>query len=167
MSLHGHVGVHFSVKGWSPKIDMDIFEEPKNHRVFLDHKVWKKINFSESRLYMDMQGCILMLRVGAQNRYSHIWRAQKKPKILIRFNFWSAYFLKRGLFFWTQGWFLIIGFRWFLEPKKDQNSGAVYLYLYFIFMYLVWKRCVWEIIDEEDIYCARLAQLSTTFLFSK
>ena len=33
---------------------MDIFEEPKNHRAFLDHKVCKKINFSESRLYMAM-----------------------------------------------------------------------------------------------------------------
>ena len=42
---------------------MDIFEEPENQRVFLDHKVLKKINFSESSLYMDMQGCIWMLKV--------------------------------------------------------------------------------------------------------
>ena len=34
-------------------------------------------------------------------------------------------------------------------------------------MYLFWKGCVWEIIDEEDIYCARLAQFSTAFIFSK
>ena len=34
-------------------------------------------------------------------------------------------------------------------------------------MYLFWKRCVSERIDEEDIYCARLAQLSATFVFSK
>ena len=31
-------------------------------------------------------------------------------------------------------------------------------------MYLFWKRYVWEIIDEEEIHCARLAQLSTTFV---
>ena len=41
-SLHGHAGVHFDVKSWSPKIDIDICEEPKNQRVFLDHKVYKK-----------------------------------------------------------------------------------------------------------------------------
>ena len=70
--------MHFDVKGWSPKIDMDIFEEPKNHRAFLDHKVCKKINFSESRIYMAMQGCILMLRVGAQKS---IWAFLKRPKI--------------------------------------------------------------------------------------
>ena len=40
--------------------------KPKNHRVFLDHKVCRKMIFSESCLYMAMQGCILMLRVGAQ-----------------------------------------------------------------------------------------------------
>ena len=33
-SLHGHVGVHFDVKGWRPKIDKDIFEEPKNSPIF-------------------------------------------------------------------------------------------------------------------------------------
>ena len=52
--LHGHAGVHFNVKSWSTKIEMGIFGEPKNHRVFLDHKDCKKINFSESRLYMAM-----------------------------------------------------------------------------------------------------------------
>ena len=34
-------------------------------------------------------------------------------------------------------------------------------------MYLFWKICVWEKIVKEEIYCARLAQLSTTFVFSK
>ena len=34
-------------------------------------------------------------------------------------------------------------------------------------MYLFWKGCVWEMIDEGEIHCAHLAQLSTTFLFSK
>ena len=33
---------------------MDVFEEPKNHRAFLDHKVCGKINFRKSRLYMAM-----------------------------------------------------------------------------------------------------------------
>ena len=56
----------FGVKGWSPKIDMDIFEEPENHKVLLDLEMNKKMIFSESRLDMAMQGCILVLRVGAQ-----------------------------------------------------------------------------------------------------
>ena len=34
-------------------------------------------------------------------------------------------------------------------------------------MYLFWKWCVWEIIDEEEIYCARLAQFGTIFVFEK
>ena len=34
-------------------------------------------------------------------------------------------------------------------------------------MYLFWKRCVWEKIVKEEICCARRAQISTTFLFSK
>ena len=58
--------MHFGVKGWCPKIDMDFPEEPENQRVFLDNKVCKKMNFSESRLYMAMQGCISVLRVKAQ-----------------------------------------------------------------------------------------------------
>ena len=53
------------VKGWSPKIDIDIFEESKTQRVFLSLKVCKKMIFSESRLYMAMQGFDLVLRVGA------------------------------------------------------------------------------------------------------
>ena len=51
-SLYGHAGMQFDVKGWSPKIDIDIFEEPKNQRVSLDQKVCKKMLFSQSRLYM-------------------------------------------------------------------------------------------------------------------
>ena len=39
--------------------------------------------------------------------------------------------------------------------------------LKFTKMYLFWKICVWDKIVNEDIYCARLAQLSTTFLFTK
>ena len=34
-------------------------------------------------------------------------------------------------------------------------------------MYLFSKRCVWEKIVEEEIYCSCLAQLSTTFFFKK
>ena len=45
---------------------MDIFEEPENQKVFLDYKVPKKMIFSQSRITMAIQGCILMLRVGAQ-----------------------------------------------------------------------------------------------------
>ena len=45
------------------KIDVDIFEEPENERVFLDIKVYKNNNFIQSRLYMAMQGCDLVLRV--------------------------------------------------------------------------------------------------------
>ena len=56
--LHGHAEMYFDVKGWSPKIDIDIFEEPVNQRVFLDHKVPKKMFFLQSGLYMVMQGCI-------------------------------------------------------------------------------------------------------------
>ena len=56
---------------------MDIFEEPENHRVFLDHKVPKKMIFSQSRVSMAMQGCILVLRVGAQKS---IWTISEKPK---------------------------------------------------------------------------------------
>ena len=33
------------------------FEEPKNHKIFLDNKVCKKMSFSQSRLYIVMQGC--------------------------------------------------------------------------------------------------------------
>ena len=34
-------------------------------------------------------------------------------------------------------------------------------------MYLYWKRYDWKKIVEEEIYCSRLAQLSTNFLFTK
>ena len=32
---------------------------------------------------------------------------------------------------------------------------------------IFWEGYIWEIIDEEDIYCSRLAQFGTTFVFSK
>ena len=38
-SLHGHAGVLFGVKGWSQKIDMNIFEEPENQRLLVDDKI--------------------------------------------------------------------------------------------------------------------------------
>ena len=59
-SLHGHAGVHYNLKRWSPKIDIDIFEEPKNQRVLLDHKIHEKMIFSQSHVYMVMQGCDLV-----------------------------------------------------------------------------------------------------------
>ena len=34
-------------------------------------------------------------------------------------------------------------------------------------MCLFWKWCAWEKIVREEIYCARLGQISTTFVFSK
>ena len=57
---------------------MDIFKEPKSHRVSIDNKVCKKMIFSKSRLYMAMQGCELVLRVGAQKS---IYTFLKSPKI--------------------------------------------------------------------------------------
>ena len=65
-SLHGYAEVHFDVMGCSIKNDIDIFEKAENQRVFLDRKVPKKMILSQSRIYMAMQACILMLRVGAQ-----------------------------------------------------------------------------------------------------
>ena len=62
---------------------MDIFEEPKNHRVLLDHKVCKKINFSGSRLYMAWQGCISVLRVGAQKSVQTYLKSPKNHRVLL------------------------------------------------------------------------------------
>ena len=39
--------------------------------------------------------------------------------------------------------------------------------LKFIIMHLFWTICISEKNVQKDIYCARLAQLSTTFIFSK
>ena len=57
---------------------MDIFEEPENQKVLADDKVYKKMFFSQSRLYMTMQGCILMLGVEAQK---FIKTFSTRPKI--------------------------------------------------------------------------------------
>ena len=70
--------MQFGVKGWSPKIDVDIFEEPGNQRVILDLKIHKKMIFSQSRLDMAMHGCNLVLRVGSQKS---IWTFLKSSKI--------------------------------------------------------------------------------------
>ena len=58
--------MHFDIKGWSPQIDIDIFEEPENRRLLADDKVPKKMILIESRVHMAMQGCIFILRFGAQ-----------------------------------------------------------------------------------------------------
>ena len=106
---------------------MDIFEEHKNHRVFLDHKDCKKINFSESRLYMAMQGCISVLRVGAQKS---IWTYLKSPKIIESSK--TIKFAKRSILvkvvstwpcrgaFRCLGWSLKIGIDIFKEPKNHR-----------------------------------------------
>ena len=56
---------------------MDILEEPENQRVLLDLKMNKKMIFSESRLDKAMQGCILVLRVGAQKSILSFLRSSK------------------------------------------------------------------------------------------
>ena len=56
---------------------MDILEEPENQRVLLDLKMNKKMVFSESRLDMAMQGCNLVLRVGAQKSILTFLRSPK------------------------------------------------------------------------------------------
>ena len=69
--------MHFGVKGWSRKIDMDILEKPENQRVILDLKMNKKMIFNESRLDMAMQGWILLLRVGDQKSILTFLRSPK------------------------------------------------------------------------------------------
>ena len=62
--------MRIGVKGWSPKIDIHIFEEPKNQRVFLDLKVYKKLNIIQRRLcghagvHFGVKGCFFVHRVG-------------------------------------------------------------------------------------------------------
>ena len=76
--LHGYAGEHFDVKGWSPKIDMDISEDPENQRMFAGDKVSIRMVFVESRLYMAMQRCIFMLWVGTQKSIETFLRSPKK-----------------------------------------------------------------------------------------
>ena len=54
----------------------------------------------------------------------------------------------------------------FFEIRIFENCMSKQI-LKFTNMYLFWKRCVSYKIVEEEIYCSRLAQLSTTFVFSK
>ena len=132
-----------------------IFEEPKNHRVLLDHKVCKKMNFSESRLYMAMQGCISVLRVGAQksiqtylkslfcrkrvvfldigvvfdNQFQVISRAQKSPK------FWYT-LISVGLNSQKKGCFLDIGVvfdNWFQVVSRAQKKPKILVQFIFNF----------------------------------
>ena len=69
---------------------MDIFEEPEDQRVLLDLKMNKKMIFSESRLYMAMQGWILLLRVGV---LKSTWTFLRSTKI--REYFWTLKYTKR------------------------------------------------------------------------
>ena len=59
---------------------MDILEEPENQRVLLDLKINKKMIFSEIRLYMAMQGCIFMIRVGVEKSILTFLRSPKITK---------------------------------------------------------------------------------------
>ena len=79
------------------------FEEPENQRVFLDHKVPKKMFFIYSRVYMVMQGCLLMLRVGAQKSIETFLRS---PKIA---QYSGVVFFVQNVFFLIKGCFPVIG----------------------------------------------------------
>ena len=118
--------MHFDVKGCKPKINRGIFEEPKNHRVFPDHKISKKMHFSESHLYMAMQGCILMLRVGAQKS---IWAFLKSQKVA---QYSQIVFFVQNVFSKFKDCFSVIGvvfskmiFVYLKSPKIARNSGTV------------------------------------------
>ena len=54
----------------------------------------------------------------------------------------------------------------FFEIRIFENCMSKH-FLKLTNMYLFWKWCVWEIIDEGEIYCALLAQLNPTFVFSQ
>ena len=55
--------------------------------------------FIQSRMYMAMHGCDLILKVGAQKSIDIFEEPNKKPKILVHFNFWRADLLEKGFFF--------------------------------------------------------------------
>ena len=85
--------MHFDVKGWNSKIDKDIFEEPENQRVLANDNVPKKMISTQNRLYMAMQGCIFMLRVGAQKVIDTFLRSSKIAR-----NFGLVYFAQKVFF---------------------------------------------------------------------
>ena len=60
MPLHGLGILIVDGKGWCPKMDIDIFKEPENQRVFLDNEVYKKMIFIQPEYEQEMQGLILM-----------------------------------------------------------------------------------------------------------
>ena len=78
-------------ESWSKYVFID-FEQPENQRVFLDHKVPKKMFFIYGRVYMVMLGCILMLRVGTQKLIDIFAKPENSPI------FWSSFFV-RNVFF--------------------------------------------------------------------
>ena len=85
------------------KIDMVIFEETENQRIFLDHRVPKNVIFNQSHVYMTMQGCIFMLGVGAQKS---IKTFLKGPKIA---RYSEVVFFVQKVFFQIKGCLLVIG----------------------------------------------------------
>ena len=103
-----------------------------------NEKVCKKMIFIQSCLCMAMQGCDLILRVGARKSiYRHFQSAQKNLKFWYTYNFLRTHVLERGLFFRHRGdfWELISGD--FQSPEKAQNSGRVYFQ--FIQIFLKWR----------------------------
>ena len=77
--------------------------------------------FSQSRLYMTMQGCILMLRVGAQKSIQTFW---KSPKIA---RYSGVVYYAQKVVFKIKGCFSVTGvvfskmiFGYFKSPKIVQ-----------------------------------------------
>ena len=125
-SLHGHAGMHFGVNGWSPKIDMDIFKKPENQRAFLGYKISKTLFFSQSRVYMIMHGCILMLRFCAQKSIQTFLKSRKTAQ------YSQIVFFVQNVFKTIKGCFSVIGvvfskmiLAYLKSPKIARNSGVV------------------------------------------
>ena len=121
---------------------MDISEEPENQRVFLDHQIHKKIFFIQSRLYMAIQGCILILRVGAQKSIETFLRS---PKIT---RYSGVVYFAQKVFFKIKGCLSVIGvvfskliFGNFKSQKIARNSGIVSFFNFKVFVFIPLWRC--------------------------
>ena len=115
---------------------MDVSKELENQRVILDHEIHKKMFFIQSRLYMAIQGCILMLRFGAQKLIQTFLRS---PKIT---RYSGVVYFSQNLFFKIKGCLSVIGvvflkfiFGHFKSPKIAQNSVVVSFLNFKIFIY--------------------------------
>ena len=85
--------MHFYVKGWSPKTDIGLFEEPKNQRVFADDKVSKKMFFIQSSLHghagvhFNVKGWSLKINRGIFEEHENspiFWSSLFFPKIIFQ-----------------------------------------------------------------------------------